>query len=88
MFGHKYLLSSVEEFGEHNPVTDTILGKVCYLCYFRPKETGVFLVDTADEYGFSPHRIFTSKVKHVFCGEDESVIVETERTRYTFEVIE
>ena len=88
MFGHKYMLSSVEEFGEHNPVTETILGKTCYLSYFRQKQRGVFLVDTEDEWGTAPHRIITSVVNHVQCDEEESVIVETENTRYTFVVVE
>jgi len=88
VFGHKYRLVSVEEFGAHNPVVDTILSKTCYLSYFRPKQHAVFLVDTEDEWGFAPHRIITSKVKHVDCTDDERVIVETENTMYIFEVIE
>ncbi len=88
MFGHKYRLVSVEEFKLHNPVTETILGRICYLSYFRRKERGCFLVDTEDDFEFMPHRIITSPVIDVAVTDDDGVIVETENTRYTFEVAE
>ena len=88
MFGHKYTLDSIEELGRHNPLHETILGKVCFLSYFRRKERGCFLVDTEDEFGFLPHRIITLPVVYVSVTDDEGVIVETEDTRYTFAVIE
>lgn len=85
MYNKKYRLQNIET-ERKNPMHTEILGKVCYLAYFKVGERGWFLCDT--EEAFDPvHRIHTSDVKDVQYTRGNQVIVSTENTKYVFEVI-
>lgn len=86
MYSKKYRIAKIVEFGRHNPVYDEIeIGDVCYLAYLKPGERGWFLYET--EPGVWVHRVHTSIIQNVKYGYTE-VIVETEHTRFVFEVME
>lgn len=85
MYNKKYTLVKLEEFGKHNSLYDDILDHVCYLAYLNVGERGWFLHETGVWFD-PPHRIHTSIIKDVEYTEDR-VIVTTENTRFTFEVI-
>ena len=85
MYNKKYRLQNIET-ERKNPMHAEILGKVCYLAYFKKGERGWFLCDT--EATFDPvHRIHTSEVKDVQYTRGNQVIVSTENTKDVFEVI-
>ena len=86
MYSKKYELVSFEEFNRHNALYDDILNSTCYLVYFNVGERGWFLYE--EKYGFStPHRIHTSVVKDVEYTRGNQVIVTTQNTKFTFELI-
>ena len=85
MHNKKYRLQNLETKRKH-PMYDEILGKICYLVYFKEGERGWFLCDTGEP--IKPvHRIHTSKVKDVEYTRGGQIIVYTENTKYVFEVI-
>ena len=84
-YNKKYILKKIEEFRRHNPLYDNIEGHVCYLVYLNPGERGWFLHETGVWFD-PPHRIHTSIVQDVVYSENQ-VIVTTENTQFTFEVI-
>lgn len=88
MYNKKYRLQNIETECK-NPVHAKILGKVCYLAYFKVGERGWFLCDT--EEAFDPvHRIHTSEIKDVqYCGASNTrIVVVTANTTYTFDDLE
>ena len=85
MYNKKFILTKIEEFNRHNPLYDDIEGCTCYLAYLNPGERGWFLYE--EKYGSTcPHRVHTSVVKDVVCTRDNKIIVETQNTKFTFEV--
>ena len=85
MHNKKYRLKSIAT----ENMTDlhkNILGKVCYLAFFRVGERGWFLCDT-EELMHPVHKIHTSCVKDVKYTRGNQVVVSTENTLYVFEVI-
>lgn len=93
MYNKKYRLQNIET-ERNNPMHAEILGKVCYLAYFKKGERGWFLCDTEATFDcdtgatFDPvHRIHISEVKDVQYTRGNQVIVSTENTKYVFEVI-
>ena len=85
MCSKKYTLTKVEEFNRHNPIYEDIEGCICYLAYLNPGERGWFLYE--EKYGpLWPHRIHTSVIKDVVRTRGNAIIVETQNTRFTFEV--
>lgn len=85
MHSKKYKLVKIEELRRHNPLYDGIEGCTCYLAYLKVGERGWILYQKND-YDW-PHRIHTSIVQEVIY-EDDRVIVQTENTRFTFEVVD
>lgn len=85
MHSKKYRLEKVEEFGRHNPLYEDIAGHVCYLAYLKVGERG-WILHHKSEYDW-PHRIHTSVVQAVKY-KDDRVIVMTENTKFTFEVVD
>ena len=84
MHNKKYRLKSIAT----DNMTDlhkNILGKVCYIAYFKVGERGWFFCDTDETQPL--HRIHTSCVKDVKYTRDNQVVVSTENTLYVFEVI-
>ena len=96
MYSKKFRLTTIIRNGESvadkpihfaGTIHAVILGKVCYLGFFKIGERGWFLCD--EMQGFSPvHRIHTSEVKDVKYEENGRVIVITENTTYIFDVEE
>ena len=87
MYSKKYRLQSIETANE-NPIHGEILGKVCYLAYFKVGERGWFLCDTEASSDRHVHRIHTSEVKVVeYHTRSHRVIVYTENTKYVFGVV-
>ena len=84
MYSKKYILRKIEEFHRHNSIYDDMEGCICYPAYFRVGERGWFLYER--EFERWPHRIHTSIVQEVLY-ENDQVIVRTENTRFTFEVV-
>lgn len=85
MYNKKYILKKIEEFGKHNSLYDDAEGHVCYLVYLNPGERGWILYETGIPYDI-PHRIHTSVIQDVEYA-DNRVVVRTQNTRFTFEVI-
>ena len=86
MYSKKFRLVGIFSNRESD-LHDSIIGKVCYLGFFRIGERGWFLVD--EMQGFEPvHRIHTSEVKDVKYGENGQVIVNTQNTEYVFDLEE
>lgn len=84
MYNKKYILSKIEEFNSYNMIYDDMEGVICYLAYLNPGERGWFLYE--EKYGSAfPHRVHTSVIQDVKYLDDR-VIVETQNTRFTFEV--
>lgn len=88
MYSKKYRLQNIET-ERANPMHAEILGKVCYLSYFRVGECGWFLCDTDNPDGlFEPvHRIRTSEVEDVQYTRGNQVVVTTRNTKYVFNQI-
>lgn len=88
MYTKKYILKMVEEFNRHNPLYDNVNGCVCYPAYLKPGERGWLLVEymREDEWLTYPHRLHTSVIKSVVYA-DEQIIITTENTRLTLEVV-
>lgn len=88
MYSKKYKLEKIEEFHRHNPIYDNMEGALCYLAYFKKGERGLFLYQVLDLDWFDafPHRVHTSIVKDVEYTDD-TVIVTTMNTRFTFKLI-
>lgn len=84
-YNRKYILKNVQELRRHNPLYDDIEGNTCYLAYLKVGERGWFLHHKS-EYDW-PHRIHTSVVQAVKYKDDQ-VIVLTENTKFTFEVVD
>ena len=84
MYTKKYILKKIEEFGRHNILYDDVEGTLCYLAYLKPGERGWILYQR-NEWDW-PHRIHTSDIEEV-TYTDEHVIVTTQNTRFTFEVV-
>lgn len=85
MYNKKYILKNIEELKRHNPLYDDIEGHTCYLAYLKPGERG-WILHEEHEYLW-PHRIHTSVVQAVQY-KDDRVIVMTENTKFTFEVVD
>lgn len=88
MYSAKYRLNKVEEFGKHNAIYDTLLGRVCYPSYLKVGEKGFLLyeVKIPDTWCSDLHRIQTSVVEDVKYLEDK-IIVTTQNTRFTLGLI-
>ena len=84
MYNKKYILKNIEEFRRHNPIYEDVEGSICYLAYLKIGERGWFLHQKND-YDW-PHRVHTSIVQEVLY-DDDRIIVGTENTRFTFEVV-
>lgn len=86
MYNKKYRLEKIEEFNRYNPIYDGVEGVVCYLAYLNVGERGWFLyIEDCGWYEYA-HRIHTSVIKNVEYFDD-SVVVETQNTRFTFRLI-
>lgn len=84
MYNKRYKLESIETT-RHNSIHDEILGKICYLAYFKEGERGWFLCNTEDGTPCPVHRIHTSEVKEVsYSGTGMHILVSTENTKYYF----
>lgn len=86
MYNKKYRLVDIEEFNRPNPLYLEMRGCVCYPVYFNVGERGWFLYECDDPYDY-PHRIHTTTVKDVQYTRGNTIIVTTENTRFTFELI-
>jgi hypothetical protein len=86
MYSKKYRLINIETSGKANPTHETIKNKICYLAYLNIGERGWFLCDTQEELN-PVHRIHTSEIKDVQYNRDNSIVVSTENTKYTFKVL-
>lgn len=84
MYSKKYRIVGIEE-NVPNPTHEDMKGKICYLAYLNVSERGWFLLET-DEWFNPVHRIHTSEIKDVEYTND-CVIVTTENTKYTFELV-
>ena len=85
MYSTKYRLTNIDS--KHSNTTHSeILGKVCYLAYFKPGERGWFLCDTESSYD-PVHRIHTSEITKVVVTRGLQVIVYTQNTKYVFDAI-
>ena len=85
MYNKKYILKEIQEYRKHNSLYDDAEGAICYPAYFRVGERGWFLLQKNDfEW---PHRIQTSVVQAVVY-KDNRIIVITENTKFTFEVVD
>lgn len=85
MYNKKYILKEIKEFNGHNPYYDDIADHVCYLAYLNAGEIGWFMYESGVWFE-PPHRVHTSIVKNVEYT-DSRVIVTTQNTRLTFELI-
>ena len=85
MYNKKYRLADIKS-QKWNPLHDMIINKVCYLAYLNVGERGWFLYDTQDPMDLV-HRICTSVIKKVKYTRSNQVIVITENTKYTFNLI-
>lgn len=85
MYSNKFVLKKVEEFRWHNSVYNGAEGKVCYLAYLKVGERGWILIEKED--GNYPHRLHTSVIQNVRYTCDNRVIVTTQNTQFTFEVV-
>lgn len=87
MYSKKYRLTDIVRKNTRGSFPyGSIVGKVCYLGYFKIGERGQFLCD--EMQGFEPvHRIHTSDIKDVKYEENGDVVVTTENTEYKFELI-
>ena len=85
MYNKKYTLKSIQEYRRHNSLYDGIEGSTFYLAYLKVGERGWILYQKND-YDW-PHRIHTSVVQAVKYKENQ-VIVLTENTKFTFEVVD
>lgn len=85
MYSNKFVLKKIEEFRHHNSIYNGAEGKVCYLAYLKVGERGWILIEKNDyEY---PHRLHTSVIQNVRYTCDNRVIVTTQNTQFTFEVV-
>ena len=85
MYSKKYILKKIEEFHRHNHLYDDVEGRTCYLAYLKVGERG-WILHQKNDYDW-PHRIHTSIIQKVDCTRSNQVIVTTENTRFTFEVV-
>lgn len=85
MYNKKYRLIKIEEFNRHNSIYDDAEGRIAYPAYFNVGERGWFLYMEDGWFTETAHRIHTSIVKNVEYFDDYFV-VETQNTRFTFEV--
>lgn len=86
IYKQKYRLCELEEIRMYNPIHNSLLGKICYLAYFNVGERGWFLCDTEDIYK-PVHRVHTSIVKSVENTNNNQIVVTTQNTKYTFELV-
>ena len=84
MYNKKYRFAKIEQFHRHNPVYDDMEGCVCYPVYLKVGERGWVLYE--EEWDYIPHRLQLSIIKNVECFDDK-IIITTENTRLTLEVI-
>lgn len=84
MYNNRYILKKIEEFGKHNSIYDGVEGHICYPAYFNIGERGWFLY--IEDFPFKEYatKIHTSIVKNIEYRRDNSFIVETQNTRFTF----
>ena len=87
MYSTKYRIVKIEEFNRHNPIYDDVEGHICYPAYLNVGERGWFLHEDPDDLFGYPHRIHTSIVKDVTYTRGNQIVVTTQNTRFTFEVI-
>ena len=85
MYNKKYRLTDIKS-QKWNPLHDRLINKVCYLAYLNVGERGWFLYDTQEPMD-PVHRICTSVIKNVKYTRSNQVIVITENTKYTFDLI-
>lgn len=87
MYSKKYKAIEINS-KDYNVVHQEVLGKVCYLAYFKTGEKGWFLYEPSEMFFPTPvHRIHTSFVNDVDYSQPNKVIVTTNNTTYTFEEI-
>lgn len=84
-YNRKYTMKNIEEFRRHNGLYDGIEGDTFYLAYLKVGERG-WILHHKNEYDW-PHRIHTSVIQAVKY-KDYQVIVLTENTKFTFEVVD
>lgn len=87
MYSKKYRIEKIEEFNKHNPIYENIEGRIAYPAYFNVGERGWFLY--IEDLGFKEfaHRIHTSVIESVKYINDETIIVTTQNTKFTFTLI-
>lgn len=91
MYNKKYRIEKIEELDKHNPIYEGMEGSVCLPAYLKPGERGwVLYFSEVDDWPYStvPHRLHTSIVQDVTYYRDNTIIVITEHTKFTFRVIE
>lgn len=86
MYNKKYRLVNIIEYNRPNHIYLEMKDRVCYLAYFNPGERGWFLYETSELFE-QAHRVHTSIVKEVQYLDD-LVVVTTQNTRLTFEVVD
>lgn len=86
-YSKKYILEKIEEFNQHNPIYEGVLGRICYPAYFNVGERGWFLWIEDGWFKEFAHRIHTSLIESVEYL-DNGIIVATQNTRFTFKLLE
>jgi len=87
MYNKKYIIEEIEEFNDHNPIYEGVLGRIAYPAYFNVGERGWFLWIEDGCFRELAHRIHTSVIQSVEYVND-MIIVKTENTRFTFRLVE
>ena len=85
MYSRRYVIESIEEFGNHNRIYDGVEGCICYPAYFKVGERGWFLYVEDLFFKEYAHRIHTSIIQSVEYTND-GIIVVTENTKFVFRV--
>lgn len=86
----KFKCASVQQIhNTHNPCPSHLDGSVCYPAYLKQGERGWILFENYEMFGepMSVHRFHTSKIQELEYEQDK-IIVHTENSIYTLEVVE